>query len=53
MPFGLHWRFDLAGDAVVAGPSLVAEHETTTVVPHGWSARVNSLGHLVMEANPQ
>jgi 5-oxoprolinase (ATP-hydrolysing) len=46
----VHWRFDLAPDAGVAGPALVAEHETTAVVPAGWSARIDGLGHLVMEA---
>ena len=51
-PFGLHWRFDLAGDKRVAGPALIAEHETTTVVPAGWSARVDTLGHLILEADP-
>ena len=50
--FGLHWRFDLAGDCRVAGPALIAEHETTTVVPAGWSAQVDSLGHLILEVNP-
>ena len=53
VPFGVYWRFDLVGDARIAGPALVAEHETTSVLPAGWSARVNSLGHLVMEADPQ
>ena len=50
--FGLYWRFDLAADRRVAGPALIAEHETTTVVPAGWSARVDTLGHLVLEADP-
>ncbi|MGE0798115.1 MAG: hydantoinase/oxoprolinase family protein [Lautropia sp.] len=48
--FGVHWRFDLAGDARVAGPALVEEHETTTVVPAGWHAGVDSLGNLILEA---
>jgi N-methylhydantoinase A len=51
--FGVHWRFDLSERATVLGPALVAEHETTSVVPAGWSARINSLGHLVMEAETQ
>ncbi len=48
--FALHWRFDLAPGARVAGPALVAEHETTTVVPAGWAARLDTAGHLVLEA---
>jgi len=51
--FGLHWRFDLAGHERVRGPALIAEHETTTVVPAGWSARIDSSGHLLLEADPQ
>ena len=49
-PFGLHWRFDLAPGERVDGPALVAEHETTVVVPAGWQARLDSHGHLWMEA---
>lgn len=51
LAFGLHWRFDLTTDRRVVGPALIAEHETTTVVPAGWSAQVDSLGHLILEAN--
>jgi N-methylhydantoinase A len=49
--FARHWRAELAADASVAGPALIAEDETTTVVPAGWTARVDSLGHLLMEAS--
>ena len=38
-----------AGETV-AGPALIAEHETSTVVPARWVARVDSAGHLVLEA---
>ena len=47
--FGLHWRFDLDPTEKIVGPALVAEHETTLVVPAGWSVQLNSTGHLVME----
>lgn len=50
--FGHHWRFDIAPGEYVVGPALVAEHETTVVVPAGWSARLDSHGNLVMEAQP-
>ncbi len=49
-PFGLHWRFDLAPGERIDGPALVAEDETTVVVPAGWQARLDSHGHLWMEA---
>ncbi len=44
-----HWRFDLPVGARVIGPALVAEHETTTVVPAGWVATVAAAGHLLLE----
>ncbi len=47
--FGLHWRFDLQAHEAVQGPALVAEHETTVVVPAGWRAQLDSHGHLRME----
>ncbi|MEI7446225.1 MAG: hydantoinase/oxoprolinase family protein, partial [Burkholderiales bacterium] len=49
-PFALHWRPDLRPGLAVRGPALVAEDETTTVVPTGWTARLDTAGHLVMEA---
>jgi N-methylhydantoinase A len=50
--FGLHWRFDLELGQAVDGPALIAEHETTVVVPAGWQARLDSHGHLRMEVTP-
>jgi N-methylhydantoinase A len=46
LDFTQHWRFDLLPGARLAGPVLVVEHETTTLVPPGWAAQVDSLGHL-------
>lgn len=48
--FGLHWRFDLRAGEQISGPALVAEDETTVVVPAGWMARLDEQGHLRMEA---
>ena len=48
--FAVHWRFDLAPGAVAAGPALIVENETTTLVPPGWNARVDSAGHLRLQA---
>lgn len=49
LAFGLHWRFDLRPGEFVRGPALVAEHETTTVVPAGWRAQLDANGHLLLE----
>ncbi len=44
--FNLHWRFDLPPGAALPGPALVLEHETSTLVPAGWLAQVDSQLHL-------
>ena len=49
LDFGLHWRFDLRTGERITGPALVAEDETTIVVPAGWVARLDEQGHLMME----
>jgi N-methylhydantoinase A len=49
VPFEVHWRFDLAAGCPVRGPALVIENETTSVVPAGWIARLDSAGNLWME----
>ena len=49
LDFAQHWRFDLPPGARLAGPALVVEHETTTLVPPGWAAMVDSLGHLHLQ----
>ncbi len=50
--FAVHWRFDLAADVAVEGPALIVEHETSTVVPAGWLARVDAAGNLVLTPAP-
>jgi N-methylhydantoinase A/oxoprolinase/acetone carboxylase beta subunit/N-methylhydantoinase B/oxoprolinase/acetone carboxylase alpha subunit len=48
--FALHAREALAPGDLVAGPALIAEDETTTVVPADWQALVDAAGNLVMTA---
>ena len=42
-------REALTPGSVVAGPAVVVEDQTTTVVASGFRATVDSLGHLVLE----
>ncbi|MCY3702903.1 MAG: hydantoinase/oxoprolinase family protein [Rhodospirillales bacterium] len=42
-------RNDLVRDGVVAGPAVIVEEQTTTVVPDGFQVVVNSLGYLILE----
>jgi N-methylhydantoinase A len=42
-------RRDLAPGARLAGPALIAEPQTTTLVPRGWRCSVTAAGHLLLE----
>ena len=41
-------RAALARSQTVAGPAIIEERETTTVVPPGWSATIDALGCIVL-----
>ncbi len=45
-------RRDLAAGATLAGPALVVEPQTTTLVPRGWRCGVAAAGHLILERKP-
>jgi N-methylhydantoinase A len=40
-------RSALASGQTVAGPAIVEERETTTVLPPGWSATIDQIGCIV------
>jgi N-methylhydantoinase A len=42
-------RAALPPGAHLAGPALIAEDETSTLVGAGWNARIDGLGYIVME----
>jgi N-methylhydantoinase A len=44
-------RTTLSPGATVAGPAIVAEDETSTLIGPGWSAVVNGLGYIEMTRN--
>ena len=46
-------RFDLAPGTEIAGPAIIAEEETATFVPAGFSAAVNSFEYIVMESRAE
>ena len=47
----IHHRRDLSVGDRVTGPALIAEEQTTTVLPDGWHAGVLPGGHLLAERN--
>ena len=44
-----YWRKDLAPGMKLAGPALVIEPQTTTLVPRGWNCGVTAARHLLLE----
>jgi N-methylhydantoinase A len=45
----LYERDQLGPGAVLAGPAIVTQYDTTTVLPPGWVARVDAVNNLVAE----
>lgn len=48
VPTAVFDRDSLALDQVVAGPAIVEEWTSTVLVPPGWEARTEALGHLIL-----
>ena len=46
-----YWRDDLPTGAMVRGPAIIAELETTTYVTAGFDAQMNAGRHLVLRRN--
>jgi N-methylhydantoinase A len=46
--WGIYDRASLAPDATIAGPAIITENETSTLVGPGWIAMVNRLGYIEM-----
>lgn len=44
----VHWRPGLGADAMVTGPAIIEAVDSTTVVPPGWTARVDNMGFIRM-----
>jgi N-methylhydantoinase A len=49
MAHAVHAREHLADDAVVAGPAIVEQYDTTIVVPPGWRLRIVTGGSAELE----
>jgi N-methylhydantoinase A len=47
---GYHPRHELDTEDRLTGPCVVEEPTATTFVPEGWTARVDGLGNLILEA---
>ncbi len=45
----IYQREQLGSGMVFAGPALITQYDTTSVVPPDWSGRVNEVGNLILE----
>jgi N-methylhydantoinase A len=45
----VYWRAELDPGAALDGPAIIAEHDTTILVPAACSARVDGRGHVWLE----
>ena len=45
----VYHRDDLVIGSFVPGPAVIAEDETTTIVPKSFAARINPIGAILME----
>ncbi len=45
----IHWRADLEPGARIAGPAVIAEDETSTVVSRLFDARIDGFGYIHLE----
>jgi N-methylhydantoinase A len=43
------WRFDLQPGMTLKGPAIIAEYETSTIVGSRFTAKINSLGYIILE----
>jgi len=48
----VYHRADLSVGSLVPGPAIIAEDETTTIVPKNFAARINPIGAILMEKVP-
>jgi len=50
-PWPVYDRVVLARGVCIAGPAIIAEDETSTLVGRGWRATINGLGYIEMSRN--
>jgi N-methylhydantoinase A len=45
-PADVHWRNGLVAGTAISGPAIIEALDSTTVVPPGWTGRVDKLGYI-------
>jgi N-methylhydantoinase A len=45
----VYWRTDFVPGASITGPAIIAEDETSTIVPANFTATINSLNYIILQ----
>jgi N-methylhydantoinase A len=45
-PADVHWRNGLATGTTISGPAIIEALDSTTVIPPGWTSRIDDLGYI-------
>jgi N-methylhydantoinase A len=51
-PARLYHRDRLEAGNRIAGPAVLLQYDTTTVIPPGWSGEIDTFGNLLLERSP-
>jgi N-methylhydantoinase A len=46
VPAEVHWRNGLAAGTAISGPAIIEALDSTTVIPPGWTGRIDDLGYI-------
>jgi N-methylhydantoinase A len=46
VPANVHWRNGLLAGTAISGPAIIEALDSTTVVPPGWTGRIDDLGYI-------
>ena len=47
----IHWRNALLAGTVITGPAIIEALDSTTVIPPGWTGRIDDLGYIRLTRN--
>ncbi|HEY4171387.1 MAG TPA: hydantoinase/oxoprolinase family protein, partial [Rhodopila sp.] len=47
----VHWRDGLSAGTAITGPAIIEALDSTTVVPPGWTGRIDELGYIRLTRN--
>lgn len=52
MDAAIYERADMRPGAAISGPAMICEAETSTLIPAGFTAALNGVGHIIIDRSP-